>query len=522
MQDLQSSLSPIFDFIKGIWIKKRIIVICSWVICTIGFIYVATLPNQYESKAVVFVDTGSALRPILSGIALQSNPQDDIKVMAKTLLSRSNLETIARESDLDISTTSDAEFNNLVTTLSEEIRLGTTGRDNIYTIGYTNQVPSVAQRVVQETLELFVEGSLGNNRRDTDTAGRFLDEQIADYESRLADSEQRLAEFKRKYNNILPLQGSFYSSLQAMRSELESTQLQIRQAQQQIDSMKGEMSSSKMADSFDVRSQGENSLQTRYDERIISLEDRLDNLLLRYTDKHPDVIETKMLLASLEKSRQEEIAEFMEQQGLDSSQPVGELNNQLSLETSRLQGTIASLKVKEEDLAKKIEELESKVDLVPQIEAEQASLNRDYGITKKRYEELLTRRESADLSRRADISSEEFQFRIIEPPLAPRKPSGPNRIVLYSAVLLIGFGAGIGIAFLLSQLSPVLIRAKQLAEITDYPVWGTVTHLDKEKISSVNKTRMAIFAASSFAIIVVYGLLVGAELLNINLQGMLS
>ncbi|NMH59074.1 XrtA system polysaccharide chain length determinant [Alteromonas ponticola] len=520
MQDLQPSINQLLDFLKGIWIKKRIIIICSWIICPLGFLYVASLPNQYQSNATVYVDTGSPLRPILQDIALQSDPREEIQMMAQTLLSRSNLETIARESDLDITARTDRQFNDLIDNLSDAITLESTTKDNIFTINYQHRNPNVAQRVVQETLELFVEGSLGNNRRDTDTAGRFLDEQIADYETRLSDAEQRLADFKRKYSDVLPLQGTFYNSLQAYKNELENTQLEIAQTQQQIDTVKSQISS-KVSDSFGVRSEGEIGLQTRYDDRIKALEDQLDNLTLRFTDQHPDVIETKALLAQLEQSRDEELQQFLEEQGLASGQPVGELNSQLALEVSRLQSNIASLRVKEKSLESKITSLDSKVDLVPQIEAELASLNRDYGITKKRYEELLSRRESADLSRRAEVSAEEFQFRIIEPPLIPNEPAGPNRIILYSLVLLVGFGVGVAIAFLISQLAPVLVRANQLSDITEYPVWGVVSHLQADSILQRNRSHLVVFGASSGVIVLMYGFLVSAEILNIQLPGVL-
>ena len=208
MQDFQQLLNQILDYVKGIWIKKRYVIISSWLICPVGFLYVATLPDTYESKAVVFVDTRSVLQPLLRGLAIQTYPEQEIQMMAKTLLSRSNVEKIARESDLDLATETTSQFDSLVSSLSKSINLNSTGRDNIYTISYSNKSPDVAQKVVQETLDLFVEGALGNNRKDTDTAGRFLDEQIAEYENRLSEAEQRLADFKRQYNDILPLQGS--------------------------------------------------------------------------------------------------------------------------------------------------------------------------------------------------------------------------------------------------------------------------------------------------------------------------
>ena len=517
MQDLQQTLTQILDYIKGVWIKKRYVIIFSWLICPIGFFYVASMPDTYQSKSQVFVDTRSVLQPLLRGLAIQTNPEQEIQMMAKTLLSRSNVEKIARESDLDITTSTELEFENLVTSLTKEIELSSTSRSNIYNISYFNKNPIIAQRIVQETLDLFVEGSLGNSRKDTDTAGRFLDEQIAEYESRLSESEQRLANFKRQYNDILPLSGTYYSRLQGLNGDLEATQLQIKQTQQQAESLKKQISSAKQADNFGVTNQDEPTLRTRYDDRIRGLEEELDRLTLRFTDLHPDVIETKTLLESLEEARSKEIEAFLNQSEDDNSQPLNALNREIKLEASRLESQIASLRVKETDLKNKILELESKVDLIPQIEAESSALNRDYDVTKQKYEQMLSRKEAADLSRRADVSSEDLQFRIIEPPLLPKRPSGPNRLIFYTAVLIIGFGSGIAVAFLISQLNPILIRPKQLLTVSDFPIWGTVTHLDVEFIKKRNRNRLLVFLMSSGSILAIYGVLVAAEFMNINL-----
>tara|TARA_B100000519_G_scaffold132898_1_gene114862 strand:+ start:937 stop:2502 length:1566 start_codon:yes stop_codon:yes gene_type:complete len=520
MQNLQQSINLVLDYVKGIWIKKRYVMFCSWLICPIGFFYVASMPDQYQSRAVVFVDTRSVLQPILRGLAIQTNPAQEIQMMVKTLLSRSNVEKIARESDLDLYTQDEDEFDQLVSRLTKDIRMGGTGRDNIYTISYSNAKPLVAQRVVQETLDLFVEGALGGNRRENDTAGRFLDEQIADYERRLAEAESELADFKRRYSNVLPLQGTFYSRLQSLNEELRTTKLQIRQLTQQAETLQGKLVKAKSLDGFGVNNGNDSVLQTRYDERIRSLEEELDRLRLRFTDQHPDVIETKMLLEGLEEARDKEIEAFLAEDA--NGEPVGDLNRQLNMEISRVEGELAAMSVKETDLASQIEELESKIDLVPQIEAEASSLNRDYDITRKQYEQLLSRREAADLSRRADSSAEELQFRTIEPPSNPQKPSGPNRIIFYTGILVVGFGVGIGLAFILSQLSPVLVRPKQLLNITNYPIWGTVSHFDLDRIKRQSRMRLFVFLISSGVIVMIYAGLVGAEIMNIKILELVS
>lgn len=519
MQELQQTIEMILDYIRGIWLKKRYIMLCSWLICPIGFGYVAMMPDVYKSEAVVFVDTRSMLQPLLSGLAIQTNPQQEIAMMAQTLLSRSNIEIIARESDLDITVNTADGYTNLINALSNNIKLDRTGRNNIYNISYSNRNPELAKRVVQETLDLFVEGSLGNNRRDTDTASRFLEEQISEYETRLIEAEQRLADFQRRYNDILPVSGSFYSTLQGANSNLENTQLQIRELQQQVSSLKSQMSSGRATDGFDVR-QGDNTpvITTRYDDRIKTLEEKIDQLKLRFTDQHPDVIEAKNLLASLEQSRQDELKAYFSEtsEGGDDTN-LSPLATELKLEISRLEGQIASLRVREGDFEAKIQELKNKIDLVPQIEAESTALNRDYGITKQKYEELLRRKEAAELSRRADVSSEELQFRIIEPPLVPDTPTGPKRLMYYTGVLVLGFGVGIALAFAISQLRPVLVRGRQLTTLTSFPVLGAVTHLNLKQIQRRNRMRVFVFILSSGAIVTMYAILLAAELAHVNL-----
>ena len=520
MQDLQQTLMLILDYIRGIWIKKRFIIVSSWIICPIGFLYVASLPDTYRSSAVVYVDTRSVLQPLLRGLAIQTDPQAEIEMMAKTLLSRSNVEKIARESDLDLTTSTDEQFDALVTGLSKNIRLASTQRDNIYTISYNNKTPATAQTVVQETLDLFVEGALGNNRKDTDTAERFLEQQIAEYESRLTEAEQRLADFKREHNDLIPLSGSFYSQLQAANSQLEATQLEIRRTQRQVDSLKEQLKSGVNPEAFDVAS-GQSPLRTRYDDRIRNLEEELDRLMLRFTDQHPDVIETSQLLKSLQDARQKEIDAFLDTDDQGTA-GMSQLNQQLTLEISRLESQIASMRVQEQDIVAKKADLESKIDLIPQIEAESTALNRDYSINKRKYEELLQRREQANIARSADVSAEDLQFRIIEPPLLPTKPSGPQRAIMYTGILVVGFGVGIALAFLLSQLSPVLMRPKQLETIADYPVWGAVSHFDKAAIRKRNRMRLFVFILSSGLVIGIYGVFMAAEMMNVKLlQGIL-
>ncbi len=512
MQDLQATIQLVFDYLKGIWIKKRYIIISTWLICPIGLILVAQMPDVYESNARVFADTRSMLKPLLRGITVQSNPDDEIKMIARTLLSTPNLEDIARQADLDINANSEAEFRNIVASLRSNISLRPSGRDNIYSIAFEHEDPNKAKQIVLLTLDKFIESALGQNRKDSDTASKFLDQQIDEYARRLAQSEQRVAEFKKQYGELLA-GDSYYQQRATLNNQIEKLDLELAEKETQLNSLKSKFkAATPNADNADPM-----NFQTQYDQRISQLQANLDDLLIRFTEQHPDVVQTKERLEVLVVQRKKEIQELVKGLSTGDVASGGLSENaivqELTIVINNLESNIASLNVRKANFQEKLALLEDKIELVPDIEAKRTALNRDYGITKRKYEEFLARKESADISRKAEQSSEEVQFRIIEPPVVPLEPSGPNRLMFYTAVFIMSIGGGVVMAFITSQLNPVVVNATQLTNVTGRPVLGAVTDVNLEAIKKKNRFRVIIFSLSTLTVFCIYLTFLATELL---------
>ncbi len=118
-------------------------------------------------------------------------------------------------------------------------------------------------------------------------------------------------------------------------------------------------------------------------------------------------------------------------------------------------------------------ELQTLVNVVPEVEAELSRLNRDYSVVKERYETMLERMEDLQTSRRVKQGSDQVQFRIIDPPFATLDPVGPNRPLFLGAILIVALGLGVALAFVLNQLQPVYSTRKGLELDHDVPVIGT-------------------------------------------------
>jgi len=500
---MQDIFEEVIGYLKGIWLKRRYIIISTWLICPVSWYFVASMPDVYKSEARVYVDTQSLLRPLLKGLTVETNPNTQIRLMVRTLLSRPNLERISRMTDLDVQANNSEEYEVIIKHLKNNIKISSVGRENIYTLSIEDKDPEMAKSIVRSALTVFIENTLGETRSDSDSAQKFINNQIKEYENRLSDAEARLTSFKQKYSGILPEQsGGYYSKLNAQKDKLKGIELDILENKTRLDSAKKQLNKSITTNANNGNKiKHENSIQTTYDSRINDLEIQLDTLKLRYTDKHPDVIEVSKNLENLNKLRTVEIEKYL----VNNNQKTGSLNRlsanpviqEVQIQVNQLENLIASLNVRANNYRQRIIELENRVHTLPEIEAELIGLNRGYNITKNKYEELLSRKETAQLAQQADETTDKIQFRVIDPPRKATKPSGPKRFILFAGTTLFGFGVGIGMSFLMSQLNPVATSTIQLSKATGVPIFGVISANENLGLHRWHQKKTLIFIGSN-------------------------
>ncbi|MCW8883729.1 MAG: hypothetical protein OQK12_00575 [Motiliproteus sp.] len=515
---MQDIIDQISTYLKGIWIKKWLVLLTAWLVCIVGWPVVLKLPDQYQAKAQIYIDSDSLLRPLLRGIALQTNPTQQINMMVKTLMTRPNLEKIARLTDLDLTTNTAAEFDELIKNLKSDIQLARAGRENLYTITYESNDPVLAKNIVQSTLTTLVENTLGDKREDTDSAQGFLDQQIEEYEQRLNDTENQLKEFKRRNVGMMPgEQGDFYSRLERTKLDLRSVLLDLKEAETRYNSIKNQIEGEEPTFGLvDSPVQHNSQFSSKYDSRIDALESSLDQLKLKFTEAHPDIKEIKRTLEDLYQNRKSEQDEYSEALSSisEGSNPLNKnpVYQELKISLAREQSNVRTLRVRAQSYQERVKELEKKIHTIPEVEAELKALQRGYSITQEKYNELLDRRESSQLSQKAEVTTDSFQFRVIDPPRVPTKPTGPNRFIFHTLILVIGVAAGTGLAFLISQIRPVFFNTKQLSLVTGVPVLGSVTKLHSDEIIHKTRRNGIFYIAFALALVGMYLTIIAIQL----------
>ena len=514
-------LDQILSYLRSAWYYRWQAAATAWIVALGGWTAVYLMPDRYEAHARVFVDTQSMLRPLLSGLAVQPNMDQVVSMMSRTLISRVNVEKVVQMAGMDSGRQTQDEREQLIARLTRELTIRSAGRENLYTISYSDQDRERAKRVVQSLLTIFVEGSVGDKRRDSDSARQFIEEQLRSYSEKLVAAENAVTEFKRKHQGLMPGEGrDFFAALNDAKAALRRATLELKEAVNSRDAIKqqiaGEARSAPQAQDMVAGTQAPSEL----DLRILALEQKLDGLRLTYTEQHPDIVALSRMIEQLKEQKAAEEKEKKPATG-EVARPVARttqgqpsLYDQLMVSLATAEANVAAMRARVAEYEIRHSELQAAANALPQIDAEYKQLTRDYEVIRARYDKLLERREQAQISGEVEASDAGMGFRIIDPPQVPLAPSAPDRPRLMTLVLLAALGCGFGFAFLMTQLKTTFDDERKLREASGISVLGSVAMTLNDKQRKRRARGVFALALSYLSLLSAYGAIMASLILS--------
>lgn len=530
MDGFQAFLTNLIDDIQGCWRYRWRAMSVAWIVCLVGWGVVLKSPNIYQANARVYLDSQSALRPLLQGLAVNPDVESDLALVRQAILSRPNLEKVARQTKLDLKAGTDEQKEVLISMLQKTIiiqndaRVSNSQTDGTYKISFEYQNRVQALGVVQNLLDSFVEDTLGAKRSGQEEAQRFLQEQMAEYEKKLSESELQLSEFKKRNVGSMPdMEGDYFQRLQTEEKALDVAKSALAVAQARRDMTLRQLSGEEplIFGISDTQFSTDSGKSGDIAVRIREMEGRLEELLLKYTEKHPEVIAVKATLGELRSQRDQELAKIKKggasNGALASSLKANPVYQSLQVEKNRAEVQVVELQRDVANRSAKVEELRKKINIVPDVEAELIRLNRDYEVNKSQYQQLLQRLETAKLSEQADKTGT-ISFRIIEPPTVSIDPIKPNRPLMLFGVLIFSIATGLATAYLFNQFSPVFQGQRNIESVLGVAVLGCVSHIESDEEKAKNRVSVRLFA---FALIVLILFYIGVSLFSSSQNGFL-
>ncbi|MBF0561718.1 MAG: hypothetical protein HQL37_06780 [Alphaproteobacteria bacterium] len=503
--------------LRPYWRRRWTMIICAWCVCVLGWLGIATIPDRYEAMTRIYVETENLLTPLLRNITVTNDIQKQIEVLQRTLLNHANMAQVAHATDMDLELNTDYEKERLYESLSNRVTIKAEGQ-NLFSVSYRDSNPQLAKKVVETMLTLFVETNLGQNRKSMENARAFLENQIQEYEQKLKNSDQLLARYKSQHLDMLAATGSnFTARMEAMRQEQVAARSKYENAVASRDLQRISLTSTPqfleitsspqvVINNAGTSGGGSSTAGMSARNRVRQLRQELEELRNHYTDHHPDVLAAQRALKTAEneleietRNKKNDIAQNTG--GNSVSNPVYE---QLKLRVIQAESDVAQAQIQLNNVNIEMNHLQSLAATAPQVEADLAGLNREYSVIKAKYEELLSRRESARISEAVENSGDKIQFRVIEAPQVPTRPTFPNRPVLATLVLFLGLGAGGGIIFLLHKIDDTVGSTSVLANEFNVRVLGSIPRVESMVVLQDRRRKARNFTGVTVSLLGAY------------------
>ena len=502
---MQDVLDELRSALHTVWNRRWLALAVAWVVCILGWLAVAFIPNSYESRARIYVELEDVLSEQLE---ISGDGKQAITKVRQTLVSAVNLERVIRSTKLGEKVATDAEMQSAVADLTKNIVVKSE-EDNLFeitaTVGKSNLSDAenavLAKNVVQSLIDIFRESNIAGNRGEVADTIAFLDQQLDDRKRELEAAEQRRLAFEAQHPDLIGGSGTVSTRLQTMRTEMRGVDADIAAAQSALAAINGQIASTPRsiltADSGGARG------------ALLQAQSQLAAMRARgLTDSHPDIQAQKRQVEALREQASSEPAGA-------SGSPNPAYTSLMSIRAER-QANVQALQARKAALQSDISALIAAQADEPAVAAEANRISRDYEVLKDKYDELLKNREEMRLRGQVETERSAFQFDVIDPPTAPRNPAAPNRPLLLLGVLIVGLGIGAGVAFVMGQLRSGFTTADKLERMVDLPVIGTISRSMTNAARAREKLRLKQFLAGVGGLGAVCFLLLVVEIVQVG------
>lgn len=464
-----------------------------WIIPPIGLalavgIYLAiALPKLYKAETLILVEAQRVPTEFVRSI-VSTDIESRISTISEQIMSRTNLERIIDQFKLFTGPEERGAFlEDKVDALRKSILIDVSKnrrQANAFSIAFKGREPELVANITNALASAFIDENMRVRESQALGTSDFLEAELNTMRARLEEQEKVLMEYRRQHMGELPVQlDSNLRILDGLHKQLSDRQANLRAAKEQLAALRNQTAAAPAA------AAGGNLGPA---DRAMSLPEMRAELLrleARYTDKHPDIIRLRSMIADLEQKAATLGPASGEAQNstvdLATAGRLGELNREIRY----LEGDIANLQGQ-------IRQYESRVETTPRREQELVGIQRDYDNLRQSYQNLLNRKLEAEISLNMERKQKGEQFRVLDYARAPVRPVSPDMRKLFLGVLAAGFALAGGLVFLLEYLNSAFLAPEDMEKALGLPVLATIPVLDSGRRKVLRLCNQGLTAVS--------------------------
>jgi polysaccharide chain length determinant protein (PEP-CTERM system associated) len=460
MQPKQQRELDLSDFVNIAKRRARWIVFSTLAIAIVAMAAIFLLPPRYTSLALVLIE-----RPKVPGEYVHSIVDENLGVrltmMSETILSRTRLQPLIERFGLYANRrmTIDDKLEQLRKDIVVKPAKTALGKDLVassredptpgFTIAVNSSQPRIAQQLCSEITSMFISENLKAREQSAEGTTQFLQTQLQDAKRNLDEQDAALAVFQKQYLGQLPGQEQGNQNMLAtLSSQLQATTQALGRVEQEKTYAEALLAQQTAALEAAAQSGGDIPPAQRLQTQIDQLQTQLSSLEARYTPDHPDVIKARRELDALKKQMeagdQAAAAPAPDKKSTKETPQIQQLRAQLK----SMQMGIAAYKADQDRIQQQIKIFQARMQLSPEVQERFRQLTRGYETAQKFYNDLLAKKDQSAMSTELERRQAGEQFRVVDPPNLPTKPTFPNPLLFSIGGVVGGLFVGCGLAVL--------------------------------------------------------------------------
>ncbi len=492
MFDFSDLPQPIVRYGVGLWRRRWTVVAFAWLTALVCWLGIWLIPDSYESRAQLFVQTENILQPVMGDVTASPDYERRVQVVKRSLLTRPNVEEIIYRAGLDktIEASSPIErevkMAGMIDWIASLITIESP-QPMYFQITFAYGDPQVSSDVVAAVLDLFSEQDLGASLQENENAKQKLELQIENFEAKLAAKDQEVARFRRENAAELAIIAGNQRRQNQLDADISRVGDSLAVAKRTVGTL-----TTLLAATPRTSSGGE----------LEEMKVQLAQLRSQYLENHPDIVGLKARIAELEDSASG---------ALPDNPDYIRVRNELRA----AQDQAAGLAEREAKLRSELEALSFTIAQAPAVEAALQRIVRDYEQTQKSYENLVQSRDRLDLTTSLGPGSRGVDYNVLERPTPAYKPSSPPRMLLIVGSTLLAFGVGAAAALAFTLLDKTFTQTSELQEAFGLPVLGAVSEVKSVAVKQSRRLDFAKLAVASLALFALCGAYVYWDVLRL-------
>lgn len=487
------------DYVSILRRHHRLIIISGLLGISAGFILSIVIPEKYTSHTTILVEqpavSDSYVKPVMT-----EDLNGRLASMQEQILSRTRLQRLIEQFGLYGKDVRRMPMEQLVerlrksitvTPLSPMIGTRSAGLPG-FSVDVTMRESLLAQQICAEITSMFTEQNSRLRQQQAEDTTQFLAKQLEEAKSKLDDRDAELAAFQGRYIGELPEdEKTNLDLLMAMTPRLGAAVQSLHQAQQ--DKTFTESLLSQQLSALKAPQEKESEDPQSPERQLRGLQHQLQSLRGHYTEDHPDVVKLKNEIAELRMKPQETPAQQNDQNREAAQETISEPPGiqQLRARLNQIDLTISQRSREEEELRRQTNILENKIQSNPTIHQQFSALTREHQIALDFYNDLLKKRNEAQMATELVGRQQGEQFQVLDPPSLPERPSFPKPSLFSLGGLGVGVLLGLGAALLLEFLNKWMWTKEDVEFYLKVPILALVPSIPsaaRNKKATVGKT----------------------------------